>query len=254
MNTDNIDFSHDDVGDEIELEEPVERIIFKNPPILEAICEIRFSANGDWNPLLAVAFADRLRPLAFRHEIAADDPNLIQFYTEDNKGLVQLGANYLTVNHLHSYSSWEEYVDFILQAVEAYSGIADPNEIDAIELRYINQIEFSVGTVSLPDYFNFYPHNDIGIDISMSSFVLGIELPYVDHGTLKIRLFDDPESASTKNGATFILDLAYRASKAEVIEVSDLFDWLNMAHERIERAFLGCITPKLRERFEESQE
>jgi uncharacterized protein (TIGR04255 family) len=46
-----------------------------------------------------------------------------------------------------------------------------------------------------------------------------------------------------------VLDIDYFLSHAGAVSLSESRDWLQIAHDRVEEVFEGCIKDPLRERF-----
>jgi len=51
-----------------------------------------------------------------------------------------------------------------------------------------------------------------------------------------------------------ILDLDYFLVKPGEVALDNVFEWVDVAHDRVEKAFEACITDQLRQRFEEVTE
>ena len=79
----------------------------------------------------------------------------IQFVRSDERALIQLGQDLLAINHLEPYPTWAYFKPIILDKLEVYQDIAQPEGLERIGLRYINKIEFEPLIVELEDYFNY---------------------------------------------------------------------------------------------------
>ena len=55
--------------------------------------------------------------------------------------LIQIGPNFLGVNHLRPYPQWEAFRDIIFGNLDIYAEIAQPKNVVKAGLRYINKIE-----------------------------------------------------------------------------------------------------------------
>jgi uncharacterized protein (TIGR04255 family) len=242
---------------------------YKNPPLVEALCEFHFEQNSPWDLVIPGLIYEKVRTsFPERKQIrvhsleALQGANVLrqniritdrmQFLREDEKAFIQIGVNLLAVNHLKPYPSWEEFLPLIKEGFQAYSEIAKPKNIQRIGLRYINHIDIHEGKIDLKDYFGFRPEMDNEIFQNFGLFNIGVHIPYKQEKEfLKIEL----ASKISKNPDVleFVLDLNYFLIKTEnvILEADNVFEWLNTAHDQIEKAFESCITQKLRAIFEE---
>jgi uncharacterized protein (TIGR04255 family) len=60
-----------------------------------------------------------------------------QFLRADEKCFVQLEPNFLAINHLPPYPTWEGYRPLVYDASQAYLDVAQPASLNRIGLRYI---------------------------------------------------------------------------------------------------------------------
>src|SRR6266853_138935 len=104
---------------------------YNNPPLVEALCEFQFDADVPWDLTLIGLIYEKLNdlfpkkqqlPLNFAVAVTSQTNEqtgtapmipLMRFLDSDEKKLVQIGQDLLTVNHLKPYDSWEEFLPFI---------------------------------------------------------------------------------------------------------------------------------------------
>ncbi len=240
---------------------------YKNPPIIEALCEFRFKPGIPWD--LAIPglvyekvredFPKRRQARALETNISAGAEGIeqqvrttdrMQFLREDERALVQVGPDLLTVNHLRPYPTWQEFLPLIRKGLEAYCEAAGPEGIRRIGLRYINHIEIPEQRIELKDYFEFRPFVGPHLPQDFGPFILGIQVPYEDsRDTLRLQLAN--ASVETPDTAAVMLDLDYFLARPGEVSLDSVFEWVEMAHSRVEEAFEACITDRLRQMFEE---
>ncbi len=244
---------------------------YQNPPILEALCEFRFQPGLAWD----TAFPDRIfesvkdsfpqRRLVQSVEATvaiAPEGNQQQlkssprwqFLDEDEKTLVQIEANLLSVNHLKPYPSWLDFLPLIQQALDAYRAVVEPKGIHRIGLRYINQIEISGSQIVLEEFFNFFPTlNWQAPGQGFVAFSTGVHIPFDDaRDILKLQMASG--SSNNPDALAVLLDIDYFTGKSGEVGFDQAFDWIEQAHNRVEEAFEGCITDSLRKTFGEETE
>jgi uncharacterized protein (TIGR04255 family) len=233
---------------------------YENPPIKEVVCEFRFSHNSPWDPTLPGLIFEKLRenfPIRekgkdIETEIVFEDENIqpkvrlhdrAVFKNSEGNMLIQVGTHLLAINHLEPYSSWENYLNVIDQALTAYLEIVEPTSLDRVELRYINEIHFTPGeSYKLEDYFDFYPYFGHNLENGYSSFIVGVQIEYGN---------DIQKVQMTNSQTNIILDTSYFTGKPNTIELDQVVHWLENAHEKNNEAFEGSIKQVLRHKFRE---
>jgi uncharacterized protein (TIGR04255 family) len=239
---------------------------YKNPPIVEAVCEYRLTQDTPWDLTIPGLFYERVKddfsqreqrlvqeaeltrePQGLQHQIRTTERILL--FAPDRKMLIQLGPRLLVINALKPYPGWEGFKPRIIKAWEALQQVVEVRGLERIGLRYINQIELPTQEVNLEEYFEFYPFVGKRLPQQMVFFILGAEFPYVgDRDRCRVQL---TPAAAKESKIAAILDIDYFLARPRAIEMSEVLDWIEEAHSRVEEIFEGCITDKLREMFEE---
>lgn len=242
---------------------------YKNPPLVEALCEFHFEQSSPWDLVIPGLIYEKVRTsfpkrkqLRVHSLEALSGANILrqnikvtdrmQFLREDEKAFIQIGVNLLAVNHLKPYPSWEGFLPLIKEGFQAYCEIAKPKNIQHIGLRYINHIAIPEEKIDLKDYFGFRPELDNEMFQNFGLFNMCVHIPYKqEQEFLKIEMAS--KIAPRVDMLEFVLDLNYFLIKTEhvTLETEQVFEWLNTAHNQIEKAFESCITQKSRDIFDE---
>jgi uncharacterized protein (TIGR04255 family) len=237
---------------------------YESSPIIETICEFQFEPDPAWDFTILGLVYDKIKnQFPIRNQVAQinaaitenvsaiqiDTIPLIQFLRENRNTLVQVGQNLLTINQLSPYTSWEDFQPYIKESVQSYSEVANSRQIHRVALRYINRIILKQG-IKLEDYFNFLPVFNQGHSENFQSFIVGIQIPSeASGGTINLQLgttdTDDPETIA------LLMDISFTLSQPEKIDLSNVIERINTAHDRIESIFETCITDELRQVFKE---
>jgi len=243
---------------------------YRNPPIVEALCEFRFEPDEPWDmaiPGLVYGkirdgFPIRRQAKAFEVSVAAGPEgigqqvlttNRMQFLREDEKALIQVGPNLLAVNHLKPYPTWQEFLPLIRHGFEAYLIAARPKGIRRIGLRYINRIEFPGERVELADYLEFRPFVGERLPKDYGPFIVGIQISFEDsRDALRLQLTS--ATVETPGTIAVMLDLDYFLAQPGGVSQDDVFKWIEVAHGHVEEVFEACITDRLRQMFGEVTE
>lgn len=241
---------------------------YKNPPIVEALCEFRFQPGLAWDMALPERMYENLKDHFPKRRLAQSFETTLaiapegnhqqvktkprwQFLRDDERALVQIEANLLSVNHLSPYPTWMEFLPLIRQAFDVYQLTAEPKGLHRIGLRYINQIEITGTQIVLDEYFNFFPTlNWQASGQGFVAFSTGVHIPFDDtHNILKLQM----ASSTSNNPESLIvsLDIDYFTGKSGEVGFDQAFDWLEQAHTRVEEAFENCLTDSLKKTFGE---
>src|SRR5947209_1779347 len=150
---------------------------YNNPPIVEALCEFQFDEDVPWDLTLIGLIYDKLKDYFPKRQqlqlelalaaSAATQTNqqvgtvpmipLMRFLDDDEKKLVQIGQNLLTVNHLKPYDSWNEFLPFIEKGFKIYCEVAKPKGLRHVGIRYIKRIEVPRSNTSLERFLRIRP-------------------------------------------------------------------------------------------------
>lgn len=241
---------------------------YKNPPIIEALCEFRFQPGLAWD----TAFSERIyesvkadfpkkrfaqsfeASVAFApegHQQQLKSSPRWQFLQADERALIQIEANLLSVNHLSPYPTWLEFLPLIREAFDTYRAVAEPKGIHRIGLRYINQIEIVGQQVTLEEFFNFFPTlNWQAPGQSFVAFSTGVHIPF-DEARDILKLQMSSGASNNPDALGVLLDIDYFTGKSGEVGFDQAFDWIEQAHNRVEEAFEGCLTDSLKKTFGE---
>ena len=103
------------------------RVVFANSPILETVCDFQFEPRQPWDWTVPGLLYERVRTtFPLKQEQRNFEVNVppipgnetmpmqqavtrLQFLREDKRALIQVGPNFLAVNHLRPYPTWEPY-------------------------------------------------------------------------------------------------------------------------------------------------
>ncbi len=244
---------------------------YNNPPIIEALCEFQFDEDVPWDLTLIGLIYDKLKddfPKKQQLQLdlalaAATQANqqigpmpmipLVRFLDKDEKKLVQIGQNLLTVNQLKPYESWEEFSPFIGKGIEAYHEIARPKGFRHIGMRYINRIEVRRSNIDLENLFRFRPLIPSDLPQDIEAFLIGVNLAYENaKDTLRIQI--GTVNPDAPDMIVVILEISYIFAKPEEIALKDVAKALETAHKHVENAFEICLTDELKQTFEEVKE
>lgn len=242
---------------------------YSNPPIVEAVCEFRFSKDTPWDMVVPGLLYEKIRS-----EFPIREPKMIQdininlnnnkiepvlnpheriiFKNIDKNILVQVDNNLLAINHLKPYPTWTKFQPLIISTFKKLSGVVVFKQIQRIGLRYINRIEIPEPQIELEKYFKFKPDLGDKLPQDVGNFMLHCELPHkAINADCDIKFTNAIPAVNNKSA--FILDIDFYLTKPLTAAIDDITKWIESAHTNVENIFEGCITDNLRKEFMESQ-
>lgn len=222
---------------------------YKNPPIIEAVCEFKFQPPANWNPAVPDLFYEKVQTQFPRretmHGLSAEEPApsaKTKFRRADGSALLQVSPKLLAINQLRPYPTWPQFKQTILEAYAIYRELANPAGITRLGLRYINQIEISGTKLEIGRYLRGCPEG-------YHKLFLSTEFPFeTEQENLAMILAHVPHDEG--DFSRFYLDLDYGAfpKAAEEIDAA-----LERAHDRVEQIFEASLTDETRHLFGELQ-
>lgn len=233
---------------------------FKNPPLIEALCEFRFKENKSWDWTVPGTFYEKIKETfpnkeqkkAFEIVLESKDGKIIPAKTTDNEkkdkivflnekknAVIQVGPNTLSINYISDYSGWEAFKSKIDKYLKIYLDVSG-SEIERIGLRYINRFDgIDVKGGKFGDYFNFGP--SIPIKQPIKNFFIRNEMVYQEIDSILLLNMGTPPE---KQNNVIVLDFDFITANED--NIKNVTEWVESAHEYIEEAFNACITEKTR--------
>ena len=248
---------------------------YNNSPIIESICEFRFTEATNWDITVpGLIFEDvrteyphkeqrttqeiSLSPIASGSNKAAGQikrSDFAVFYTEDRKSLIQIGPRILSTSRLKPYQTWNDFKSQISYAFGKLGGRVELKGVQRIGLRYINMINIPMidGKVEEDNYFDFRPNYGPELPQLHADFTVGSIFPFHNERDLcKIELRTVVPEIT--DHISFLLSIDYFLAESGSIPADKSMEWVEDAHKEIEKLFEGCILPPLREIFNEAKE
>lgn len=240
---------------------------YKNPPVVEALCEIFFDGS-QWDSTLPGLFFERIKndypqkkeleQIGLEVKVSKDvqgskvlrGNQRIQFIKNDGSQLVQVEKDLLVINQLIPYPRFEDWKPKIDAMLAIYKELAKPNSIKRIGVRYINRVVIPADKFKMEDYFCLYPEVPQSLGAMHGKFMMRLEIPPKHKGHLLVITFatapaESPEVSAEMFDLYNICTMPASASSAQIDEC------IMEAHENIEMAFENSITDKTRTLFEE---
>lgn len=240
-----------------------------NPPIIEAVCEFRFSQDTLWRDdlvdafysLISESFPDRENRVQNNLELQASPMEakmqmhqrpLHLFWNKNKTMLVQLGIRYLSVHALRPYPSWKRFRPVIEEVYGAIEKVIEISRFDRIGFVYIDKIEIPGKNIKLNEYFQYYPFLGPALPEQINLFTMSSDLSFEDNRdicrmTLGSAIPDKPDHLA------FMLTTDYFLTEPTRLSPDNVLEWVSSAHDHISDLFRGTITEKLESLFNQEQ-
>ena len=239
--------------------------LLKSQPLVEALCEFRFDLAGGWDltlpglfyaevrdafpqqePVDEVSFQLELGPIQGKHQVVKTQR--LQLWNEDRSATLQIGKNLLSINQLSPYPGWERFKVLVRDAFFKYSNICSDFTFKGIALRYINHIKpASVEGFSIDDYLTILPVFPGPLNLPLTGLQQSYSFIEKDSNSLLMHRTNVIDNEN-ESGTILLLDLEFTCK--EIPQFSDehkrnawLDQWLDVAHEKIEEAFISSLNP-----------
>ena len=244
---------------------------YKNPPIIEAVCEFRLTPDSPWDLTVPGLIYEKIKkefphreqrliqeieltqgPQGLQQQIRTQEGVL--FFTEDRKMFVHIGPHLLAINCLKPYPSWTGFQPKIEKAFQALiETVEEIKGLHRVGLRYINKIEMLSSPIKLEDYFEFYLYLGTRLPQNVANFIVGCDFLYAN-GRDQCRVQLKPTASLSSERPSFFLDIDYFTAKPNELKVTEAINWVKEAHNVVEEIFEGCINDRLRALFQEVRE
>ncbi len=253
------------------------RRVYRNDPIQEAVCEIRFRLPEEGWAVLPGQMFDRLRreypaeptqeglpailpppqeasssmPLGMQVVIGQGLPGRVRLSDPTGSRLLLISPRLLGINSLRPYDGWEQFSGRVRQAMAVLSEVVSAFDVERIGLRYINRL--TVPSTQLDKYFDVRPLSFGDLPLVNNNFLCRSELSIRDQpnrlliGTFGSGISDPSEVDASSDSRPFVLDLDALAQNLEgVSTVNAVMDVLTELRSIERAAFESAITETAR--------
>jgi len=240
---------------------------FPNPPITEAIIDIRVGLPKESTLDQLAVFQEDIKTSfptrkerysgAFQIKTGAA-PEVVttsnrvdgfHFLSQDGKKIVQARMDGFTFNKLKPYSDWETFSGEAEYLWRHYLVIAKPVNVVRLALRYINRIELPLPFADFRDYVLTIPEIAPGVPSSLSGFFMQLSIPNPEIDAQANVIETIEKRVPDKGTAPFILDIDVFRNVALESSSPQIWEILNQLRHFKNQIFLNSLTRKAKELF-----
>lgn len=244
------------------------KITFKNPPITEALLDIRVNLDPGFDVKkleelqkhihedFSVKQVNTKLEASFVHKpgeslvtTAKNTPNGYIFKTSDSKKIVQARMDGFTFNRLRPYDSWSSFEKEGEKLWNSYLAIAKPLNITRVALRYINLIEIPLPMSDFKDYILTIPEIAKGVPQGLSEFFMRLVIP--DEKRENTAIVTETIELSKLSGKKFPLVFDIDVFRTVDLKPQDQELWkiFNSLRDYKNCIFMNSITDKTKQLF-----
>lgn len=250
-----------------------------NPPLIEAIFELRWELQTDQQagrmrdqayPMMYGRLYEKMKsafpviedlpstqanpethPYVVRHRLRK---------VKNGHPLIQIGPGIITINETKGYS-WTSFKNLILQLVESiiefYPEDASPLNFIKSEIRYVNGIRIDLINETPLSFLEEKLHAKIEMDRDLFEFIEMSDIPSTINLNLSYSLHKPvgnlllgAQFGQIDGKPAYLVQFLIQSFGETVAHDRDSFDaWLNQAHYAAENCFLSLCKGPLLERF-----
>ncbi len=172
------------------------------------------------------------------------------FRSEDEKNVAQFRIDGFTFSRLKPYTNWEEMFDEARELWGMYSGIAQPEAVTRLAVRYINHINIPLPIEDLSEYFTASPKIPDNIQGVISGFLSKIVV-YDDEMDVATNIVQALEkSTKPDKHITVVLDIdSFRTGDFDVSN-GEIWETFANLHNIKNQMFFYSITEETARLFE----
>jgi uncharacterized protein (TIGR04255 family) len=251
-----------------------QRVIYKNNPLVEVVCQIRYPTILKIENELPVNFQEKIRqrfPIfkqvtniqlpqelsQLTNLLAQADNRTYTFSTQDEKWTLNLTRDFLALTTSH-YTKWEEFIGNLELVLSAFVEEYQPSFFLRIGLRYINVVKRATLGMPLdtpwidlinPQILGLYASNDANI----SKNILGNQsVALIDLGDdNKLRLQYGTVTQNDSDEIYYLIDNDFYVENYR--EADNGLQILNRFNRTNRNLFRWCITSKLHSAMEPTE-
>lgn len=238
---------------------------YKNPPIIEAVIELRFAdafAPADLAKIsmdFGAAYPNRQELMNFTSvnirvteqnpETHVDHQRGYRFSSNDISEIVMLWPSIFAVSQLAPYPGWDDFFGRFERDWKAWKSCVGYKKISRVGVRFINRIDVPIvdGITEESEFLNVFARLPDSFG-PMTGYAVQAQLPVPDMGcTLVINSAAVPSPLIGHASFMLDIDLAMDANPPQRDDA--IYELVNRIRVKKNQVFEACVTPRAKERF-----
>lgn len=247
----------------------VERKIFPNAPITEAVIDLRVQLPKDFEgsqlesfeSCLQGRYPDKKKQWFFQGgiQVSEEQQKVLEttqgmrgyiFRSEEEQKVIQARIDGLTFSKLKPYDRWETFIAEGQKFWEDYCKISTPERVVRLAIRYINRIDIPFPFSDFNEYILTNPQIAPGLPQGISNLFMRFEFPSEEINSTAIVTQTIAAKPVIPGTLPFIFDI----DVVNLCELrpndTDIWDIFEKLHNFKNKIFFNSITPKAEELFQ----
>jgi uncharacterized protein (TIGR04255 family) len=245
------------------------QLAFPNPPITEALLDIRVNPRPGIDYEALDPFCDQISAQyptrRFRKEwtgevgisedghpyAGAPQGGVVGYLATSAHGnqVAQARVSGFSFSWLKPYRDWATMRDEARRLWDMYVSVAEPIAIERIALRYINRLELPLPFGDFKEYVRTAPDIAPGLPQELSNFLMQLQIPCADERAIVILTETIEKPIGDARSLPFVLDIdAFRQERIVPTDLT-LWDKFEVLHTLKNRFFFESVTDKAKELF-----
>lgn len=226
---------------------PSERVVYQHNPLVEVICQLRFSARLEISQDMPVEFQKRVRKDYPHFETKSEGEDKVHhFISGDGVTRVSLSSNFLAVS-TSAYSEWSDFCEHIERVQPLLEELYDVKDYTRIGLRYVDVIDREALGLSEVPWSQLLDKEKVGLLGLEEADGLVLKHQQVTvfefEGRAKMRLLSALAKSPDKDEPVAVIDADYFYDRPK--KSSEVNDVLEILHTYAGRVFRACIRDTL---------
>lgn len=234
----------------------MEKELFENNKIVEALCKISFEPQSDviFEQFEAALKAggtyinkEDLKAISFlavngQPNVTSSQIPYVNFYNSSKDKIIQLYNNSISIHQINKYKSWELFSGDIYKVLDSFNELSKPL-INRIDLKSVNVFNFPYDDdFKLQEYFNIYSMQPETMKIS--SLNISMEYPLGNNNLIVLKLGVGVQETNI----TIVLDLNFiNLSEKRSFNKDEVIGIIEKGHSSLYELFCSLITKKTKE-------
>lgn len=173
----------------------------------------------------------------------------VQFWSADEKEVVQYRLDGYTFSRLQPYQSWEEHFPIAIKYWKKYLDTLRPMAVKRIAVRYINQIDIPQTRVNLEEYLENSPSPAKGLPQDLDQFLTRLIINNGDG--VKAGITQTMQPSPSLNSIRVLLDIdVFLDLSIQSNKTGEIQEKLENMHLFAEEIFEKTLTNKTKELFD----
>jgi uncharacterized protein (TIGR04255 family) len=244
-----------------------EYTVFPNPPIVEAILDIRVLLPKEVGFEKLEAFHDYIKerfPKKQEHKLfkasielspkgpgpleTSGGPDGYRFQSPDEKKIVQARLDGFTFNKLKPYEKWDVFRSEARELWDYYFQLTNPVKITRIALRYINRIEIPLPMKDFKEYILTNPEVAPKLPQALDRFFMQLGIPNPDIQATAL-ITQTMETPTENQRLPLIFDIDVFRKVNYIGNEPEMWDEFEKLRTFKNEVFFNSITEKTEELF-----